>query len=50
MTGVCVETSAVPVDLAGLQRLLSRRSEIGNAAAPGRHRDMDVEMASYPET
>ena len=43
----CDDTSPAPVDLAGLQRLLCRRSEMGNAAAPGRHRDMDVEMARY---
>ena len=45
----CDDTSPAPVDLAGLQRLLSRRSEMDNAAAPGRRRDMDVEMASYPD-
>ena len=45
----CDDASPAPVDLAGLQRLLSRRSEMDNAAAPGRRRDMDVEMASYPD-
>ena len=49
MADLCVDTSPAPVDLAGLQRLLSRRSEMDNAAVPGRHRDMDVEMASYPD-
>ena len=44
----CAETCRVPLDLPDLQRLLSRRDEIDSAAARGRHRDMDVEMARYP--
>ena len=44
----CAETCRVPLNLPDLQRLLSRRDEMGSAAARGRHRDMDVEMARYP--
>ena len=49
VAGTHCDTPIAPVDLPGLRRLLCRRSEMDNAAARGRHRDMDVEMASYPD-